>query len=117
MSRVRVINARNGRIVGDAVDIADTWWRRLRGLLGTSTLAPGAGVWLRPCRAVHMFGMKYPLDVAFVDAGGRVVATYARLAPGRRTRLHRAAEAALEVGAGALEAADVREGDLLEVIR
>ncbi len=58
-----------------------------------------------------MFGMRYPVDVAFIDPAGRVVEVYARLCPGQRTRLHRSAVAALEVAAGTMASADVRVGD------
>jgi uncharacterized protein len=77
-------------------------------------LAPGEGLLLKPCRAIHMMGMKFPLDVAFLDSGNRVIAVYERLSPGARTRWHRAARAALELPAGTLHETGTTEGDLVE---
>ncbi|HEX6644532.1 MAG TPA: DUF192 domain-containing protein, partial [Gemmatimonadales bacterium] len=95
------------------VTLADTLWRRLRGLSGRSGLAEGEGLMLVPCRAVHMFGMRFPIDVAFLDRDGTVVATYPSLGPGARTRYHREARSALELPAGTLDATGTRAGDTL----
>lgn len=114
MSRcVAVTNLTRGRCVGSRVRLADGWWSRLRGLLGRRPLVEGEGLMLMPCRAVHMLGMRYPIDVAFVDRAGGVVAIYHRLAPGSRSRWHRRAVAALEVPAGTLATTDTRTGDAL----
>jgi uncharacterized protein len=111
---VRAVNAARGQDLGGRIGVADWWWLRLRGLSGRMDLAPGEGLLLKPCRAVHMMGMKFPLDVAFLDAGNRVIARYERLAPGARTRWHRAARAALELPAGTLQETGTTDGDLVE---
>lgn len=114
MRLVRAVNAARGRVLGSRIGVADWWWLRLRGLSGRADLAPGEGLLLKPCRAVHMMGMKFPLDVAFLDAGNRVIARYERLSPGARTRWHSAARAALELPAGTLQETGTMEGDLVE---
>jgi uncharacterized membrane protein (UPF0127 family) len=114
MRRVRVVNRSRGAILGDRVAVADRWWPRFRGLLGRDCLPAGEGLLLTPCRSIHMLGMRFPLDAAFLDASGRVVALYPGLAPGRATRWHRGAQAALELPAGTLAATGTGEGDLLE---
>jgi uncharacterized protein len=54
-------------------DIADTWWTRLRGLLGHAPLQPGEGLLLRGEKAIHMIGMTFAIDVVFLDSKGRVI--------------------------------------------
>ena len=114
MRYVEVTNATRGRVLGSRVAIADRWWSRARGLLGRSPLNEGEGLFLAPCRAVHMWGMRFALDVAFVDARGAVVALYHSLRPGSRSRWHREAHAALEFPAGTLDATGTAEGDALD---
>lgn len=51
------------------VDIAE----KARGLLGTTLSSQEAApVALMGCRSIHTFGMRYPIDVAFVDRAGVV---------------------------------------------
>lgn len=111
--RLAVVNLTRGLPVADRTRVADGWWSRLRGLLGSGPLAAGEGLLLVPCRAVHMTGMRFSLDVAFLDRGGRVVALYPRLAPGARTHWHRQAHLALELPAGTLERTGTASGDTL----
>ncbi len=109
---VQVVNRDRGTVLGDRIRLADRFWARLRGLRGMLPLGHGEGLLLRPCRAVHMFGMPGPLDVAFLDRSGQVVAVYPGLRPGRITRLHRA-DAALELPPGTLGASRTDVGDTL----
>jgi len=51
-----------------------------------------------------MIGVRFPLDVLFLDRHGAVAAAYPNLRPGRMTRFHRTAEYALELPAGTIEA-------------
>jgi uncharacterized membrane protein (UPF0127 family) len=112
MRRVRAANGR-GRLLGDRIGVADRWWLRLRGLLGRPGLDQGEGLLLDPCRAVHMLGMQVPVDVAFVDRSGAIVAVYHALAPGGRTGWHQAATTALELPAGTLQASGTGVGDTI----
>ena len=105
--------AGTGVSLGTRVRFANTWWTRLRGLLGSPPLAAGEGLLIEPCRGVHMFGMRYPIDVAFLDRTGRVVGICRALAPGARSPFVRAARSALELPAGTLDAAGITEGDTL----
>jgi uncharacterized membrane protein (UPF0127 family) len=113
---VRVTNLERNTSLGEQVQVAATWWKRLRGLLGRPPLQDGEGLLIRPCRAVHMLGMRYPIDVAFLDREGRIVATYPGLLPGRRSGYHRRATAALELPAGTLTATGTVVGHRLELV-
>jgi uncharacterized membrane protein (UPF0127 family) len=110
---LRVLNASRDAVLGTRVGLADGWWSRTRGLLGERSLPEGGGLLLTRCRSVHMYGMRFSIDVAFVSRDGTVVETYPGLAPGRRTRWHRAARHALELPAGTIAATGTCPGDRL----
>lgn len=115
MRQLRVFNVTRGCALGVHVALADRWWHRLRGLNGRAQIGPGEGMLLTPCTAVHMHGMRYPLDVAFLTKDGRVVATYDELPPGGRTRWrHPGARSALELPAGTLRSTGTAVGDVVE---
>lgn len=113
MRTVRVVNRRSGEEIGDRVRVTDGFFSRLRGLLGRPRPRPGEGLLITPSRGVHMYGMRYPLDVLILDSDRRVVADYPGLAPGRRTAMHKAGRHALELPTGTIEVSGTRPGDPL----
>jgi len=110
---VRVTNTTRGTVVGSTVFFAGTWWGRAKGWLGRPAPAEGEGLLLMPCKGIHMIGMDYPIDVAFLDKDGIVVALYADLEPWQRTRMHQNANSALELPAGTLARTGTVVGDRL----
>lgn len=111
MRTVKILNTTRRSVLGTRILVAETWWGRLRGFLGRPAPDPGQGLMLIPCRGVHMYWMKFPLDVVFLDPSGIVVRTYPGLEPGARTPYHREAEYAIELPVGTLEATGTQVGD------
>lgn len=105
----------NGVDSGARVEVARTWWQRAIGLLLTAKLEPGAGLWIDSCSSVHMFGMRYPIDVLFVDSQGRVLSFRDRLKIGRFA-VHMGACASVEMSAGWREASKISVGDQLVLV-
>lgn len=83
MREVRVIQDASGVQLGSRVAVADSWWRRFRGLLARPPLEAGEGMLLLRCASVHTVGMRRAIDVAFLDREGRVVRSISRLEPWR----------------------------------
>jgi len=88
-------------------------WERMRGLLGRPPLAAGQGLLIDPCPSVHTIGMRYPLDLAFLDPQWRVLGMVHKLPP-LRFAGRADARATLELPPGALAAAGIAAGDVLE---
>jgi uncharacterized membrane protein (UPF0127 family) len=102
MNRVRVVHGESGVRVGSRVAVADSWWRRLRGLLARPRIQEGEGLLLLDCGSVHTIGMGYAIDVAFLDAQGKVVRSVDSLGPYRVGFGGPEAVHALELPAGRL---------------
>lgn len=104
---------RNGEpLAGWQVWLATSWWQRAVGLLGTSRLPERTGLWIEPCASVHTIGMRYAIDVVFVDAAQRIV----KLSPGKRpfgAAACRQAKAVLELGDGGIAVLALRVGERL----
>jgi uncharacterized protein len=102
--------------LGESIDVADTSASRRRGLLKHSGLAAGEGLWIVPCEAVHTFGMKFPIDVAFLSKSRKVLKI--RRDMGRRgIALCMRAHSVLELPAGTLQRSGTDVGDQLEFDR
>lgn len=109
-----VVNTSQGNaVVADNVELAATWSSRLKGLLGRESLAEGAGLHIEPCNSIHMFFMRFPIDVAFLDPAGKVVRAIHSIKPWRATKVYFDAHSALELPAGTLMRTKVNEGDVL----
>jgi uncharacterized membrane protein (UPF0127 family) len=80
--------------------VVRTPWQRLRGLAFRRRPPPGKALIFPGCRSVHTFGMRFPIDVVFLDARGRVIRIAPAVPPGRLVAC-RGASAVVEVGAGA----------------
>jgi len=114
--RVWRLEADDGSVVATDVEYADGMWRRFLGLMGRRELPSGHGLFIKPCSSIHMFFMRFPLDVAFVDNDGRVVRAYHGIRPWRISRVVRGAKGAIELPAGALAAAGVASGSVLRMV-
>lgn len=101
-----------GSLVCERCEIAERGLARMRGLIGRDGLEPGSGMLIDASPSVHMFFMRFPIDVVFLDRDRRVVRVVERLRPWRVAGARRAA-AALELPAGAAAAAGVAVGDEL----
>jgi uncharacterized membrane protein (UPF0127 family) len=109
-----MLKARNetrGTWLGTRITAADTSEMRTRGLLGRTGLAPGEGLWIAPCEWVHMFGMKFAIDLVVLDKSGRVVGTRTDLRPGRIGPLFWGAHSTIELPVGAIAASETQKGD------
>lgn len=84
---------------------------RMKGLLGTGALRNGAGLLLKG-RQVHTIGMRYPIDVIYLDRGGTVLKVRG-LAPWRLGPLVPRARWIVELGLGTAGRFGIREGDVL----
>ena len=112
---VCVRNSRSEAWLGRRVVLAVRLGSRLKGLLGSTGLADGEGLWLEPCSSIHMFFMRFPIDVVFVDRYAVVVRLVENVAPWRMAAGGRRARAALELPTGAIARSDTRVGDRLHI--
>ena len=103
-------DATSGVVVVNRLRCADTHWSRLFGLLGTKELPSGEGLWLKRSRQVHMIGMRYPIDVAFLDDELHILRTISALRPGKVSPRVAGATSVLELPAGTLAETGLKEG-------
>ncbi len=102
---------RDGEVLA-SVEVAESFRSRTKGLLGRSGV--DGALLLRPANSVHTLGMRFDIDVAFLDGDLRVLDTVCM----RRWRLgrpRRGARVVVEAEAGAFERWGLAAGDQLEV--
>ena len=110
-----VRNLTRGRIIGDAVRVAERFFPRMRGLLRTDGLAEGEGLWIHPCSSIHSFGMRFEFDALFLDGDNKVEGLYRRFRKNRISRIFWKARGVLELPAGTIERTGTEVGDEVEL--
>ena len=96
--------------------VADSLWARGKGLLGRASLDEDEGILLVPGNSIHMWGMKFAIDVIFLTKDDIVTDIAERIGPGQMHIAKAGAgkpHAALEVAAGTVARVEVKVGDQL----
>ena len=108
------MRTRDGQVLIASVRHAERWWSRLRGLLFRPPLRGDGGeaLLITPCASIHTCGMRYPIDVVFIDRQGIVLGCHESVKPAR-FRVQRGARSALELAAGGIRHHAIRPGDRL----
>ncbi len=101
-----------GDCIVASLEIARSRSDRRRGLLGRSDVA--GALLIERCRWVHTVGMRFEIDVAYLDAGRRVL-DIVTMPPGRIGLPRLSARSVIEARAGACERWGVIVGDTLEI--
>lgn len=113
--KMNVKNRRTGEIVLDNLEIADTFYKRFKGLMGRRSIPKETGLKIDPCNSIHCFFMRIPIDVIFLSKDDVVVKAIHDMKPWRVSPIVKGARYVIE--ANALEWVGKLEiGDQLEFI-
>ena len=118
MKFVRVSNLTRQAVVCERCGIANNIFTRIRGLLGRKSLASHEGLLIVPCPSIHMFGMKFPLDVVFLTQENIVTDYVENIAPGKLYVAQNnfgKAYSALEISPGTIAGSGLQRGDELRI--
>ena len=105
----------DGALIADNVHAAIRFGQRLRGLIGHRRLDAGAGLLLDPGGSVHTFGMRFPIDVVFLDRHRYVLDARSIVLPNRMCWAPRRTRSTLELCAGACAQLNLRTGQQLSL--
>ncbi len=94
---------------------ADNILTRMIGLLKRKKLGPEEALWLVPGKGIHTIGMKFAIDVIFLDRDKKVVSVVADLVPYRSTGIVFKAHSCVELPAGTIKKSHTEIGDQLDV--
>lgn len=116
---VYIYNRTRETFVATEATVADSYLRRLVGLLGkTKRWAQlGRGLWIVPSRGVHTIGMMFPIDVIFLSKEKEVIHVEEHLRPFRISAVSLRAMSVLELPAHTIFRTGTQVGDRLEIAR
>lgn len=97
------------------LEIADSFFSRAKGLLGTQALPTEQGLWIYHCNSIHTFFMKYAIDCVFVNKNMVVKKIYLNVKPWRMTWPAWGSDSVIEVAGGEVSKWNLKVGDQLYV--
>jgi len=117
--QVYIYNKTRETFVATEATVADSYLRRLVGLLGkTKRWAQlGRGLWIVPSRGVHTIGMMFPIDLIFLSKEKEVVHVEEHLRPFRISAVSLKATSVLELPAHTVYRTGTQVGDRMEIAR
>jgi len=108
-------NRTRGAYLATRLSFANTYWTRLRGLMGDSSLPNGHGLWIVPSHGVHTFAMRFHIDVAYLNRNKAVVHMAHCLKPWRMAKIVMNANSVIELPANTLKSTGSSIGDEIEI--
>jgi uncharacterized protein len=96
--------------------IAGTHWTRFRGLMATSSLPHGSGLWITPSHGIHTFAMRFPIDALYLDRDRIVIHLEQDLKPWRVAAVRAQAASVLELPAGTIRETSTALGDQVDIV-
>jgi hypothetical protein len=110
---LQVTNLSRGTVLATHLEVADTSPKRNKGLLGRHHLPPGEGLWIVPCDAIHTIGMRFSIDLIYLDSKNGIKKLLNDVPPWRMSACL-PAHSVLELPAGTIRETKTRFGDTLE---
>ena len=110
-----VINLTKQTWLATKVRKADNFLTRLIGLLKRTQLGPEEALWLMPSKGIHTIGMKFPIDVVFLNKRNEVVAVLSGMLPHRVSAIHLKSYSVIELPSGTIKKSRTEVGDQLEI--
>ena len=94
---------------------ADTHLSRLKGLLGTLRLKSDEGIWISPSQGIHTIGVRFAIDLVYLDANYRVIETLESFGTFRIGPLRMNCASVLELPTRTIYCSQTQVGDQLVI--
>ena len=113
---LKIVNKKNQVVLADSVVCAETFFKRLIGLMFKGKINKNQGLFIKNCKAIHTFFMRFSIDAVFIDKDNRVIAIYENLRPFIGiTKYHSSSIGVLEFLSGTARSAELKVDDTLVI--
>lgn len=106
-------NNTNLVLISDKIKLAEDFFSRLFGLIFKKELINDEGLLFENCNSIHTLGMRYYIDVIFLNRSDEIIAIFHSLKPFRFTPFLNGASKVLEFKSGFIKSTSLKVGDKL----
>ena len=110
-------NKTTDSVISETVLIADSFFKRLKGLMFTKELSSQTALYIYPCSAIHTFFMNYNIDVLYLDNNNIVLDIDKNMKPRQIGKVVRNAVAVVELLGGRADQTNIQVGQKVEFIK
>ncbi len=116
MSAVVIRNITRNALLAADCSCARTFYTRFKGLQMKKDLPEGNGLLITPCNSIHMFFMRFPIDVLFLDKDQTVLYIEEGIKPWKISKIIKKSRSVLELPSGTAATTGTQPGDKLEIV-
>lgn len=113
---MQLVNSTNGALLADHIEVATSFKKRLKGLIGRPGFNHGEAFILLPCNSIHTCFMNFSIDVLFVDKEAVVLQALENMRPFRFSPVISRSYMVVELPAGRLATTGTEAGQRLQLI-
>ena len=113
---MKLINKSKNIIISENVIIADSFFKRLKGLMFTKELPDQNALLIKPCNEIHTFNMNYSIDVLYIDVNNKILAISEDMKPGIIGKCVKNAISVVELPCNKIRSSNIKVGDIVDFI-
>lgn len=113
---MKATNTTKNTLLGDKITVANTFISRFLGLMPKKSLNSGEGLIISPCNSIHMFFMKFAIDVLFIDKNDNIVHIEENIRPWNVSKIVRGSKYVVELPTGTVISTKTEVGDNIKII-
>lgn len=110
------MNKTSNTVISENLQVADTFFKRLKGLMFTKELPLQNALQINPCNEIHTFFMKYSIDVLYLDVNNNILSIDENLQPGKIGKRVKRAVTVIELPKGKIKEKDIKVGQIVSVL-
>ena len=114
---MKLIDKMSKKIISENLQIADTYFKRLKGLMFTKELPNENALQIKPCKEIHTFNMNYTIDVLYLDENNTIVNIDENLKPNRIGKRVKNAVSVIELPNSKIKKSNLQIGQTLLITK
>lgn len=99
----KLINVETKEVLLTNLETADSFWKRLVGLMFRKRVSQGFGIWIKPCKSIHTMWMRMAIDVYFIDDADTVIGVKKAVRPWQIAFAPNNTQSVLETAVGTID--------------
>ena len=113
---MKIRNLTRQTLIAQEAMVASNPFSRMKGLLGRKDFISNQALIIKPCNSVHMFFMKFAIDILFINRDNVVVGLLQELKPNQLSPIYFKAQYVIELPLNTIKNTNTQIGDSIDLL-